>query len=121
VIKLLIWQSGLGTSQRTLARQLGVWPSYVCKVQKQSTIAGTLASSRRATIADLDAARRFTARLRDAEPCLLAPLRHSGNAEPRLMTVDERIAQTQRQVAEWKRKNQPPHATRRRIRVPIPR
>jgi len=41
VIKLLTWQSHFEgspcrPSQRALARQLGVCPSYICKIQKQS-------------------------------------------------------------------------------------
>ena len=40
VIKLLIWQSSFddkrANSQRSLARQLGVSPSYVCKIQAQA-------------------------------------------------------------------------------------
>jgi hypothetical protein len=120
VIKLLIWQSSLGISQRTLARQLGVWPSYICKVQKQPAITGALADGHRVTLGDLNAARGFTARLRDTEPGLLAALRHSDTTEPRVMTVNENIAETQREVAEWKRKNLRPHEMRRRIRVPIP-
>ena len=40
VIKLLIWQAsfddGPRPTQRALARLLGVWPSYVCKIQKQA-------------------------------------------------------------------------------------
>jgi hypothetical protein len=76
VIKLLIWQSsfasGLHSSQRTLARQLGVWPSYVCKVQKQADVAlEALNTGQRVTLDDLDEARRFTAKLRAQEPGLL--------------------------------------------------
>jgi hypothetical protein len=70
IIKLLIWQSyfegGPRSSQRALARQLGVWPSYVCKVQKQSARGlDALASGNRATLEDLSEARRFTARLKE--------------------------------------------------------
>jgi len=76
VIKLLIWQScfdgGPPASQRTLARQLGVYPSYVCKVQRQSAMGlDALASGTRTTFQDLDEARRFTVRLREQEPGLL--------------------------------------------------
>jgi hypothetical protein len=76
VIKLLIWQScfdgGTPPSQRALARQLGVYPSYVCKVQRRSAIGlDALASGMRATFDDLDKARRFTVRLREQEPGLL--------------------------------------------------
>ena len=76
VIKLLIWQEcfndGPRTTQRMLARQLGVSPSYVCKVQKESERGfDALSSGHRATIDDLDDARRFTAKLRLQEPSLL--------------------------------------------------
>ena len=76
VIKLLIWQScfdgGRSPAQRALARQLGVYPSYVCKVQRQLDRGlDALASESRVTLDDLDEARRFTARLREQEPSLL--------------------------------------------------
>jgi hypothetical protein len=78
VIKILIWQScfdgGPRASQRVLARELGVWPSYVCKVQKQSARGlDAVASGNRVTLDDLDKARRFTARLREQEPGMLGP------------------------------------------------
>jgi hypothetical protein len=76
VIKLLVWQTCFGggprPSQRVFARQLGVCPSYVCKIQKQS--AGgleALARGTRVTLDDLEDARRFTAKLREQEPNLL--------------------------------------------------
>jgi hypothetical protein len=87
VIKILIWQSsfdaGPRPSQRALARQLGVYPSYISKVQKQSARGlDALARTGRVTLDDLDKARRFTARLREQEPGLLATrrggLRHLG-------------------------------------------
>jgi hypothetical protein len=64
IIKLLIWQSsfhsGPRPTQRALARQLGVWPSYVCKVQRQSAEAlELLATGQRATLDDLDRAQRL--------------------------------------------------------------
>jgi hypothetical protein len=73
IIKIWIWQSCFGDgprpSQRALARQLGVWPSYVCKVQKQSARGlDALNRGERATLNELDEARRFTARLRLQEP-----------------------------------------------------
>jgi len=69
VIKLLIWQAcfddGPRPTQRALARQLGVWPSYVCKIQKQAERGlDALASAERVTLDDLLDARRFTAKLR---------------------------------------------------------
>ena len=77
LIKLLIWQAcfegGQRPSQRALARLLGVWPSYVRKVQKQAERGlDALASGVRVTVADLDCARRFSAKLRSQEPGLLA-------------------------------------------------
>jgi hypothetical protein len=80
VIKILIWQScfdsGPRPSQRALGRLLGVYPSYVCKIQKQSARSlDALASGNRVTLDDLDKARRFTARLRQQKPGLLAPSR----------------------------------------------
>jgi hypothetical protein len=79
VIKLLIRQScfddGPRPSQRALARQLGVYPSYVCKVQRQSSTGlDALVSGKRVSLDDLSKARRFTARLREQEPGLLAHL-----------------------------------------------
>jgi hypothetical protein len=73
VIKLLIWQScfdgGPRPSQRALALQLGVYPSYVCKVQQHSEEGlETLASGMRVTLDDLHDAQRFTAKLRAHEP-----------------------------------------------------
>jgi len=63
-MKLLVWQSYFDRyrpSQRELARQLGVWPSYVCKLQKQSEKGlEALTSGQRATFDDLEQARRFT-------------------------------------------------------------
>jgi hypothetical protein len=77
VITRLIWQSCFDSrqclSQRALARQIGVCPSYVCKVQKQSAKGlQALASGNRVTLDDLDKARRFTAKVREQEPDLLA-------------------------------------------------
>jgi hypothetical protein len=82
VIKILIWQScfdgGPRLSQRSLARQLGVYPSYISKVQKLSAKGlYALANGIRVTLDDLNKARRFTARLREQEPGLLAPGRSS--------------------------------------------
>jgi hypothetical protein len=80
IIKLLTWQAFFGEqpkpSQRALARELGVWPSYVCKVQKQAASMGWEARvqyGRRVTLDDLADAQRFTARIREQEASLLAP------------------------------------------------
>jgi len=92
VIKLLIWQScfegGPRLSQRALARQLGVYPSYVWKIQRQAEGGlDAVAIETRATFDDLDNARRFTAELRTREPgilpprIVLPPIRHTPIAE----------------------------------------
>jgi hypothetical protein len=93
VIKILIWQScfddGPRPSQRSFARQLGVYPSYISKVQRQSARASdALASGKSVTLDDLDKARRFTARIREQEPGLLAPRRSFENSETCLMISD---------------------------------
>lgn len=124
IIQHLIWQtvfeSGHRSSQRTLARQLHVWPSYVCKVQKQKARGlEALASGRRFTRADLEEARRFTERTRE-EGLLVLSRRSYGN-EPHYITPDEIIAEQRREAEEWKRENLWLSDTRRRIRVPIPR
>jgi hypothetical protein len=77
IIKRIIWQScfdsGPRASQRQLARQLGVWPSFVCKIQKQAGRGlQALVTGQRVTMDDLSAARSFTERLRREEPGLLA-------------------------------------------------
>ena len=81
IIKRLIWQAcfdgGEHRSQRALARQLRVWPSYVWKVQRKALSEGLDAllanGGRRFTLDDLKKARSFTAKLRAQEPGLLAP------------------------------------------------
>jgi hypothetical protein len=75
-------------------------------------------------------ARRFTAKLREQEPGLLAPAPtrrlYGGEArgeQRRLasaMTADEIIAEQRGFAEEWKRKNAPRYHTPRRILVPIP-
>src|SRR5215471_5649794 len=95
VIKLLIWQAcydgGPRPTQRALARQLGVWPSYVCKIAKRAAEGlEALTGGRRATLDELAEARRFTARLRVQEPGLLASAVHCSQPEkPRVLTEDE--------------------------------
>jgi hypothetical protein len=85
VIKLLIWQTcfdgGPPPSQRALARQFGVYPSYVCKVQQQSaTGLDALANGTRPTLDELYQARRFTAKLKEQEPGLLASRKSKGQS-----------------------------------------
>ena len=128
VIKLLTWQScfesGPRRSQRALARELGVRCSYVWKVQNQAQTEGmhALLQPGRVTLDDLADARRFTAKLREQEPGLLAPAtRRLYGGEPSVMTADEAIAEQRRFAEEWKRKNPPRYKARRRISVPIPR
>src|SRR5262249_34246845 len=72
-IKLWIWQSYFEQwprpTQRALARELGVSRSYVCKVQRQwAKGREALTSGQRATLGDLEEARR----LREQEPRLLS-------------------------------------------------
>jgi hypothetical protein len=111
IIKLLIWQAcfdgGPRPSQRVLARKLGVGPSYVCRVQKQSARGlDALASGARATLNDLDEARRLTAKLREQEPGLLAPtLQYSLSEKPRAMDADDAIAERSREAKEWTQRN----------------
>jgi hypothetical protein len=138
IIKLLTWQKFFGEepkrSQRALVSELGVWPSYICKVQKQATSVGwdtPVQCGRQVTLDDLADARRFTTKLRKREPVLLAPtLSHRLNEGApqgeqrgfaRAMTADEIIAAQTGFAEEWKRKNPPRYETRRRISVPIPR
>lgn len=133
IIKLLIWQSFFEEqpqpSQRALARQLGVWRSYVCKVRKQATREGWDARIRygqRVTLDDLDKAREFTTRLGEQGVLASAPARrlYAGELrgqQRRPMTADESITEQRRFAEEWKRKNPLRYDTRRRISVPIPR
>jgi len=123
IIKLLIWQvcfSGPARSQRIMARELGVRHSYIHKVQEQANSVGVdaLANGRRVTLDDLADAQRFTTKLREQEPGLLAP-RHAPveleNEQQSAMTADESIAKTWREVREWKRS----HPTYRSLRVPV--
>ncbi len=112
IIKLLIWQAYFSDdprpSQRALARQLRVSQPYVCKVMREAHPVGwdALARGEHATFEELEQARRVTARVREREPDLFTPAPHrSASDEPRVLTADERIAETQREVAAWKRKN----------------
>lgn len=128
LIKLLIWQAYFDPeprpSQRALARMLGVWPSYVCKVQKRAATAGMdalIREGRRITLDDLAEARRVTSRLRERAPGLFAATSQPRpSSEQRVMTADESIAEQWREVIEWKRQNLWRYDTRRRIQVPIP-
>jgi hypothetical protein len=92
IIKLLIWQSCFDgeprPSQRTLALRLGVWPSYVSKIQKQAGKGlDILNTGQRATLDDLDKARGITARLKQTEPGLFRGTVQSSQSEgPRVMT-----------------------------------
>ena len=113
IIKLLIWQWFFDPepkpSGRALARQLGVCRSYIWRVARKAHVAGwdaLVKCERRITLDDLAEARRFTAKVRDMEPDLLAPAPEPRPSdEPREMTADERIAETRREAAEWKGKN----------------
>jgi len=127
IIKRLIWQACFDSvprpSQRALARQLHVWPSYVWKVQRKALSEGKdalLADSTRFTLDDLEKARSFTAKLRAQEPGLLAPALDERATQEHARTPDENIAATWAEVNDWKRKNLWRSDTRRRILVPIP-
>ncbi len=75
IIKLLIWQAQSEENpptERALARQLGVWPSYVHKVKQRVTSKG-LYFGRCVTLDDLAEAQLITARIREREPYLFAP------------------------------------------------
>ena len=112
-IKLFIWQSFFDSaprpSERTLARQLHVWPSYVHKLMRKATTEGMdalIEHGKPVTLDDLAHAQRFTVRVQEQEPGLLAavPLSRSPE-EPPARTPDETIVETWREVREWKRKN----------------
>jgi hypothetical protein len=127
VIKRLIWQACFDgeerPSQRALARQLGVAPSYVWKVQRKAQNEGKnvlLADRTRVTLDDLEKARSFNAKLRAQEPGLLAPALDERSTQEHAKTPDESIAAKWGEVNDWKRKNLWRSDTPRRIRVPIP-
>jgi len=113
IIKRLIWQAcfdgGDRPSHRALARQLGVWPSYVAKVQRKAQNERTdvfLANGRRVTLDDLEKARSFTEKVRAEVPDILtASPGPIVPKEPRVMTVDAAIAETWREATEWKKRN----------------
>lgn len=84
IIKLLVWQaywaSDKRPSERAVARQLGVWPSYVHKLWRCAHTVGSdalLQHGRPVTLDDLMEARDFTATVREQAPELLAPPRRS--------------------------------------------
>lgn len=111
IIKRLIWQSCFDSaprpSQRALARELCVWPSYVCKVERKALSEGmdALVHRQRVTASDRDEAGRFTTRIREQEPGLLAPAtpRRLYESDPRVMMTDETIAETWRTAREEQR------------------
>ena len=109
VIKLLIWQSCIDDCprpwQRALAHQLGVYPSYVCKVQKQSDMGLEMLSlGQRVTFDDLEKARRATAQ-REQDPRLVPAVQSSRSEKSGAMTDDEVIAKNWLEVNEWKGKH----------------
>jgi len=80
IIKRLIWQAcfdgGERPSQRAMARQLRVCPSYVWKVQRKALSDGLdalLANDVRVSLDDLAEVRRFTEKVRGEAPDILAP------------------------------------------------
>jgi hypothetical protein len=124
VIKLHIWQwlykDEPRPSQRALARQLGVWRSYVYKVSRTAGSEGMDALLRhgRVTLAELEKARQFTAKLRD-EAGLISPARplRASDESRVVMTVDESIAARRREVEEWKRRHP---VSRLRVQFSVP-
>jgi hypothetical protein len=112
IIKLLTWQAFFGEelkpSQRALARELRVWPSYVCKVQKQATSVGWAAHVQygRVTLDDLADAQRFTARSREEEPGLLAPApQPRAPQEPRYATAEDIQREAQELILQAHKRN----------------
>lgn len=109
-MKHLIWQAcfddGPRYTHRALASQLGVRPSYVCKVQKESAQGlDALAEGTRVTLDDLDDARHFSARLRELGAGLLRTVDSSGFGKARALTEDEIIAKNWREVAQLRGKS----------------
>jgi len=123
IIKRLIWQSlfepAPRQSQRALARQLGVWRSYVDKVQKQAADGlDALASGRRVTFEDLAKARELSDRIKLEEPSSFSSAPpHLSLDQIRVRTTDESIAERWREVREERRKNP---ITRRRVLFSVP-
>jgi hypothetical protein len=126
VIKLLIWQSyfdgGPRPSQRALARQLGVSQPYVRELLQTARTEGgdaLLQYGQRVTLDALAEARRFTSKLRNAEPDILAPAPQApASNEPRALTTDEAIAETWRIAREEQRKH-PTYSRRSRLTVSV--
>jgi AraC-like DNA-binding protein len=113
IIKLLIRQSRFETgprpSERTLAQQVRVSPSYIHKLFRKAHSEGMealLEHGQRVTLDDLSEARRFTEKVRAEASDTLGPAPPSVMPnEQRAMTMDEIIAQRRREVAELKRRN----------------
>jgi AraC-like DNA-binding protein len=126
IIKLLVWKSkfddGPRPSERALARQLGVSPSYIHKLLEKAHSEGMdalLQHGEHVTLNDLANARQFTANVRDVEPDMLAPAAQSTSPyEPSALTAAESITEVWREVGEWKRKNRG-HGRRVLFSVPL--
>jgi len=83
---------------------LGCWSEHIDS--PATTRPDALAWGNRATLTDLDEARRFTAKLREQEQGLLAPAPQSRHSEKRrAVTADETIAETWRIAREEQRMN----------------
>lgn len=113
LIKLLTWQicfeRSPRPSQRFIARQLRVSQPYICKVMRKATTVGfyELAKNGRATIEELEQARKVSDRLRESG--MLRPARQPLELDRvRDMTTDEIIAERWRDVRVWKRANPTP-------------
>ena len=105
IIKRLIWQAcfngGKRPSQRALARQLRVSPSYVWKVQRKALREGldaVVAKGERVGLDDLAEAQRFTEKVRADSPDILVAL--PAMVVPPIVLPDS-LDLTSRHAAPW--------------------
>jgi hypothetical protein len=113
IIKLRAWQSRFESaprpSERALARQLGVWPSYIHKLLRKALserMEALLEHGEHITLDDLADAQRFTAKVRDAEADILAPVPRSGSAnEPRYATAEDIQREAQELIRQAHKQN----------------
>jgi hypothetical protein len=113
IIKLRAWQSRFEDaprpSERTLSRDLGVWPSYIHKLLEKAHREGMealLQHGKHVTPDDLAEARRFTARLREQEPGLLAPApQPRASDEPRYATAEDIQREAQELIRQAHKRN----------------
>lgn len=102
ITKHLIWQSVFGPepkpSERALARELEVWPSYVHKIKRKALREGTPPDGKRFTLNDLYEARRMTARVREKESHLFARKEQSESSTAPAWISPEQQAEEKRQA-----------------------